>query len=237
MKKFLLIACMALLGVYSASAQNETFKNLQWEAVVGLNSSDIGGMGNKIGFHLGAKAEMALPSIAEGIYANAGAFISLKGCKQDYGDLGNGKTNAYYLEIPIHIGSKHYVNENLSIYGEVGPYIAYGIGGKMKSTYIDGYDYDYDYDYGYGYDYDYDIESSTSKIDTFGDGGLKRFDIGAGIRVGVELKNKYTFSLGYDWGFVDIYKKSDLDFEEEGVIDLTPSAKNSNLTISIGYKI
>ena len=233
MKKFLLIACMALLGVCSMSAQSETFKNLQWEAVAGMNSSDIGGLGNKIGFHLGAKAEMKLPSVANGVYANAGAFISLKGSKQDYGELGKSTTNAYYLEIPIHIGYKHNVNENLSIYGEVGPYIAYGIGGKLETTdtYIEG---DYDYDSGYNTT----ISQSKTKIDTFGDGGLKRFDIGAGLRVGVELKNKYTFSLGYDWGFVDIYKDSGLEFEDdaEGVIDLTPSAKNSNLTISLGYK-
>ena len=114
MKKVLLIACMALFSVCSVSAQSETFKDLQWEAVVGMNNSDIGSLGNKIGFHLGAKAEVALPSVANGVYANAGAFISLKGCKQDYGDLGKSTTNAYYLEIPIHIGYKHYVNENLS---------------------------------------------------------------------------------------------------------------------------
>ena len=232
MKKVLLIACMALFSVCSVSAQSETFKDLQWEAVVGMNNSDIGSLGNKIGFHLGAKAEVALPSVANGVYANAGAFISLKGCKQDYGDLGKSTTNAYYLEIPIHIGYKHYVNENLSIYGEVGPYIAYGIGGKLETsdTYIEG---DYDYDSGYNTT----ISQSKSKIDTFGDGGLKRFDIGAGLRVGVELKNKYTFSLGYDWGFVDIYKDSDLDLDnDEYTIDLTPSAKNANLTISLGYK-
>ena len=232
MKKFLLIACMALFVVRSVSAQSETFKNLQWEAVAGMNSSDIGGLGNKIGFHLGAKAEITLPSVANGVYANAGAFLTLKGCKQDYGDLGKSTTNAYYLEIPIHIGYKHYVNENLSIYGEVGPYIAFGIGGKLEGTEteIDG---DYDYDSGYTTT----ISQSKSKIDTFGDGGLKRFDIGAGLRVGVELKNKYTFSLGYDWGFVDIYKDSGFESGiEEDVIDLTPSAKNSNLTISLGYK-
>lgn len=232
MKKVLLIACMALFSVCSVSAQSETFKDLQWEAVVGMNNSDIGSLGNKIGFHLGAKAEVALPSVANGVYANAGAFISLKGCKQDYGDLGKSTTNAYYLEIPIHIGYKHYVNENLSIYGEVGPYIAYGIGGKLETseTYIEG---DYDYESGYNTT----ISQSKSKIDTFGDGGLKRFDIGAGLRVGVELKNKYTFSLGYDWGFVDIYKDSDLDLDDdEYTIDLTPSAKNANLTISLGYK-
>ena len=175
---------------------------------------------------------MTIPSDANGVYANAGAIITLKGSKQDYGDLGKSTTNAYYLEIPIHIGYKHYVNENLSIYGEVGPYIAFGIGGKLEETEteIDG---DYDYDSGYTLT----NSQSKSKLDTFGDGGLKRFDIGAGLRVGVELKNKYTFSLGYDWGFVDIYKDSGLESGiEEDVIDLTPSAKNSNLTISLGYK-
>ena len=222
MKKLIIMLCAVVMGLNSMLAQNETTENLQWEAVVGVNNSDMGDMGDKIGFHLGARAEIALPSVADGVYMNAGALISLKGCELDMGDLGGAKTNAYYLEIPIHIGYKHIVNENLSIYGEVGPYIAYGIGGKTEATEVD-------------FDMDYDYEVTTNKSNTFGSDGMKRFDIGAGLRFGVEIKNKYTLSIGYDKGFIDTYNSSD-DSDDEYTIDLTPSLKNTNLTFSFGYR-
>lgn len=41
---------------------------------------------------------MDLPSLFDGVYANAGAFQSLKGASIDFGDLADGKSNAYYLE-------------------------------------------------------------------------------------------------------------------------------------------
>ena len=41
---------------------------------------------------------MDLPSLFDGAYANAGAFLSLKGASIDFGDLADGKSNAYYLE-------------------------------------------------------------------------------------------------------------------------------------------
>lgn len=217
MKKVLLMACMALLGIGSMSAQSDTFKGLQWEANVGMNNSDWGGLGAKIGFHIGAKAEMTLPSIADGVYANAGAFLTLKGCKQDYGDLAEATSNAYYLEIPIHIGYKYIINEKIAVYGDVGPYIAFGLFGKSKATAINDWT---------------DGSTTTEKTNTFGD-HAKRFDLGAGLKVGVEFMKKYTFSIGYDWGFIDCYKDMHKD---EDVIDLTPSMKHKNLTISLGYR-
>ena len=69
----------------------------------------------------------------------------------------------------------------------------------------------------------------------FGSDGMKRFDIGAGLRFGVEIKNKYTLSIGYDKGFIDTYNSSD-DSDDEYTIDLTPSLKNTNLTFSFGYR-
>ena len=82
---------------------------------------------------------------------------------------------------------------------------------------------------------DYDYEVTTNKSNTFGSDGMKRFDIGAGLRSGVEIKNKYTLSIGYDMGLIDTYNSSD-DSDDEYTIDLTPSLKNTNLTFSFGYR-
>lgn len=72
---------------------------------------------------------------------------------------------------------------------------------------------------------------------------MKRFDIGAGLKFGVEVLQKYTLSIGYDWGFMNLAKSADAgttgedwsDDEYEGD-DLNSSLKSKNLTISIGYK-
>lgn len=208
------MACMALFGIGSISAQSDTFKNLQWEANVGMNNSSMGYLNSKIGFHIGVRAEMALPSIADGVYANAGAFLTQKGGKVDFGDLAEVTVNAYYLEIPIHIGYKYIINEKIAVYGDVGPYIAFGLFGKTKAT---------------------AISDLTEKTNTFDD--VKRFDLGAGFKIGAEFMKKYTFSIGYDWGFIDGYK-GESGYNEDGVyeIDVTPSMKHKNFTISLGYR-
>lgn len=100
--------------------------------------------------------------------------------------------NPYYLEIPVHFGYKYAVNETLALFGEFGPYFGIGLFGK------------------------------TDGEDVFCDGGYKRFDLGLGLRAGLEFNQKVPVSIGYDFGVLDV---------AEGV-----SAKNRNLTISVGYK-
>lgn len=218
MKKllFILAACVAI----GASAQN----NIQWEGIAGLNVSNLGGLGSKPGFHIGAKAEMGIPSIANGVYANAGALLSFKGCKQDYGELGNSKTNANFLDIPIHLGYRYAINDKISVFGEVGPYFAIGLFGKTKvvEAYIEGPE---------------SVEQTETKVNTFDE--IKRFDVGAGLKFGIEFNQKYSFAIGYDWGFINLYDRKsfeDPDSDEDYTIDITPSMKNKNLSISIGYK-
>ncbi len=62
----------------------------------------------------------------------------------------------------------------------------------------------------------------TDGEDVFGDDGYKRFDFGLGLRAGLEFNQKVPVSIGYDFGLLDI---------NDGV-----SAKNRNLTLSVGYK-
>lgn len=62
----------------------------------------------------------------------------------------------------------------------------------------------------------------TDGEDVFGDGGFKRFDFGLGLRAGLEFNKKVPVSIGYDFGVLDVADEL--------------SAKNRNLTISVGYK-
>lgn len=167
---------------------------------------------------------MGIPSIANGVYANAGALLSFEGCKQDYGELGSSKANANFLDIPIHLGYRYAINDKVSVFGEVGPYFAIGLFGKTKEveTNIGGTEF---------------VEQTETKVNTFDE--IKRFDVGAGLKFGIEFNQKYSFAIGYDWGFINLDDRKDFgdpDSNEDYTIDITPSMKNKNLSISIGYK-
>ena len=134
------------------------------------------------------------------------------------GELGNAKTNMNYLEIPIHIGYQYAINDDFSVFGEFGPYFAIGLFGKTDGEEMD-------------YNDNWEIVSNSVSYNTFDE--FKRFDFGLGLRFGVEFKQRYTLSIGYDFGLVNGWKEPEADDEE---IDLTGKVKNRNLTIGIGYK-
>lgn len=214
MKKLFLVLCVALIGMGSAFAQS----NLSWEGQIGMNVAKQSGYDSRIGYHLGARAKLELPSLTNGLYANAGAFLTLKGTSFDMGELGSTKTNLNYLEIPIHLGYQYAINDNFSVFGEFGPYFAIGLFGKTKVNESD-------------WDDNYNLVSTSYSYNTFDE--FKRFDFGLGFRFGVEFKQKYTLSIGYDFGLVNVWKEADPSDEE---VDLTGKIKNKNLTIGVGYK-
>lgn len=211
MKKTIITLCIALISVCTSAQES-----IQWEANAGLNIASQSNFSSLIGFHVGVRGKIELPTIAENVYANAGALLTFKGCSFDYGELGSSKIHANYLEFPIHIGYQSKVNENLSLFGEFGPYFSLGLFGKNSSTYY--------------YESEYETENETENDNTFD--MYKRFDFGLGFRFGANINQKYTFAIGYDFGLIDCYKGTD----DEDDIDLTPSLKNSNLYFSLGYK-
>ena len=75
----------------------------------------------------------------------------------------DGKSNAYYLEVPVHFGYKHTVSDKFALFGEFGPYFACGLFGKTSSNALD-------------YDDNFDFVSESEKPDTFDE--FKRFDFG-----------------------------------------------------------
>ena len=66
-----------------------------------------------------------------------------------------------------------------------------------------------------------EIGGNSASEDIFGDDGLKRFDLGLGLKAGVEFSKKYQVAISYDFGLVEVIK-------EVGM-------KNRNLMISLGY--
>lgn len=100
--------------------------------------------------------------------------------------------NSIYLQLPINVGYKYRLKQNMSIVILGGPYLAYGVGGKLtdEKVYADGV-------------------RIKEKDDVFGDRAWKRFDSGFSVTLGVELK-KISLNMGYDFGMINIDRSFDV---------------------------
>lgn len=178
---FLFIALFATVWEMKAQSIGAPFR---WETTLGLNVSDLGGLGSRTGFHIGARFEIPIFAMNEKTYINAGTILSLKGCSQNHRILGSIKTNPYYLDIPIHFGYRHSITRKVSVFAEAGPYFSIGLFGKHKieqiSATADG-----------GSDPNIVKEDYIENV--FGSNGLKRFDFGLGFRIGAELQKDILY--------------------------------------------
>lgn len=182
MKKFLMtlaVACFAL----TASAQEKG--DFRFGVTAGMNVSNITDMkmDSRIGFHVGAKAEY---NITDNLYGNAALLFSQKGNQKEEGGV-EATSNPGYLELPIHIGYRFKMGDKVSIFGETGPYFAYGICGKDKLEGAGPADYDVKF-------FDYD--------------NANKFDFGWGVKAGVEYA-KFQISLGYEYGITKVFDADD----------------------------
>jgi hypothetical protein len=104
----------------------------------------------------------------------------------------------------------------------VGLYAGYGIGGKIKGEETS--------------DYTGETETRTEKVNFLGESNLEkeeytnRFDLG--LTLGLTLQySKFTFGLGYDYGFLKVDNKNDDDeffLSKDGL-------SNRNFKVSVGY--
>ena len=94
MKKILVLFALLMTSVMGIHAQ----EGLKWGAMAGMNSSKFStdGFDSKVGFHVGIKAEKDLPQIAQGVYLDMAALLSLKGT-QINGNDASLKFNPDYL--------------------------------------------------------------------------------------------------------------------------------------------
>ncbi len=92
---------------------------------------------------------------------------------------GNTKITLNYLEVPLYLLYQSTSSSAGNIFGGIGPYFAYGIGGNMKTG-----------------------SSSTKAFDKTT--GYKPFDAGLGVTAGYKITNSFSFSLVYEIGIVNI---------------------------------
>lgn len=207
MKK-LLLAFMGIAFVAGSAMAQDYEKNL-YGVRVGMNVANISASGfsadSKVGFHVAGVYQRLLMA-ERPLYLETGLQLSQKGFKFGSED----KYNTMYLEVPVMVNYKFNIKDIVSVYPSVGFYYAFGVGGKNKETF----------------------EGETEKYDMFGDMGyLKRSDFGMRFSGTVDWKC-LSFSLGYEFGFVNIYKEDPVEVDEYGI---SAKMKTGNFFLSIGY--
>lgn len=190
MKKFkgILIAALLACGTLTASAQHKS--DLRFGVTAGMNVARVTDLDaeSRIGFNLGARVDYG---ITDNFYVNGALLFTQKGYKLDsenvYEARGTVKGNPGYLEIPIHVGYRYHLDDDLNLFLETGPYLAFGVCGKTKVEYsVLG-------------------QEGSDDDDYFDGGGARTFDGGWGLRFGVEVSG-FQVHMAYDYGFSKVWE-------------------------------
>ncbi len=178
MKRILLLL-VALMATCTLSAQE-----FRWGPTLGMNLanvhfSDQNSSDCYVGFNLGVKGELTFTDAqSDGFYADARLLYTLKG-----GSWVGFHQNLGYLELPLNVGYRYAVSNDVRLFGGVGPYFALGVIGNNVQKNGD----------------------TKIKTDLFGV-SYKRFDFGLNYNVGVELYDKWQVFLGFEHGLINSLK-------------------------------
>lgn len=210
MKKIIYSICMAWTAL-SASAQSEEEK-VTFGLRAGVNFQNFNGKDENgdnlsnslvVKYNAGANVEFLL---APDYYLQAGLLFSAKGSKK-------GSTNYQlnYVELPIYFLFKPQLGSDRILLG-LGPYLAYGVGGKVKTN------------------------GSSAKINYAGEASaadyyktFKPFDAGANFLAGYEFNNGLSFQINAQLGLTSISPKASF-------LPKQPAYKNTGFGLSLGYR-
>lgn len=194
-KKMIGALAFALCAVVCANAQdnnNEKKNTVLIYAGPQLSTANCSGgatLSGKFSFLAGLQYEHNFSEMW-GFYA--GAEYSAKGTKDLLFE--DGREDNYNLNyIQVNLGGK-FQKEILGIDGfiEVGPYLAYGLGGSCE---VGGHEMD-------GSSFD-DLSVRNYQIYADGGCGFKKFDAGINVGVGVEFSG-FRIMVGYQQGLMNI---------------------------------
>lgn len=236
MKKIFALALAAIMCASSAKALEYIPESgFTVQGLFGMNISNFrhpdaafdGLTDPKAGFNLGVRGEYMLPS-CYGVFVNLGVNYTMKGAKMDVAaSLPDDysctvKYRPCYIEIPLHVGYRFNVLDNLGIFADFGPYFAIGVNGKEK----------FEFDGDAVEDYSKKFFRNSKMIL----GEIQRYDFGLGFRVGAEYANHHSLNFSFDWGLTDMYRDSyRREFFKENGYELG-KLKNFNAGITYGYR-
>ena len=183
MKKAMLVLLVALLSVATVNAQFKVGLRAGFNASTISNLPDIAGVVDVSNYYLpGFQAGlMAQYLITPQFGIESGLYFSQLGTKQEFTLLG-AKTSKiwkpYYLQLPLTVLYKIDAGLGLFLSPQVGGYLGYGVGGKIKT--------------------------GNTEDDFFND---NRNNFDAGLTFGFNVEHSgFVIGLGYDLGLLKINK-------------------------------
>lgn len=212
MKKLFLV-CACALSALTMSAQRATSSSssffstekaeggVQFGIRAGVNFANISykesdvsyDFDSRTSFHVGVIADIPL---MQSLYVQTGLYLQNKGFKSS-GEDWKETYKPMYLEIPVLASYRYDFSDALQLQFNVGPYFAYGIGGKVKIE-DDGEKYDWDF---------FDDED-----------GFKRFDCGLQVGGGLTFAKHYYLGVTYEFGFCNIEDDDDFNTKNNNLM-------------------
>lgn len=203
-------------------AQTAEKGKLSFGIVGGINFQNLNGKlstGDKLendmllGFHAGVNVQIP---IAPEFYFQPGLMFAVKGAKSTpfAGNDYTKKTKINYIEMPLNMVYKAALGNGFFMLG-FGPYVAYGIGGKVQ-TEVGSVTLEKNIEF----------QSQAGALDY---PVYKRFDAGANIFAGFEMASGLFVQLDTQFGMLDINP-------DRGTSNDKSASKNTGFGISAGYR-
>ena len=178
MKKLFFAAFALVAGVLSAQAQNaihprvEVAGNFARSVITNVDGSSVDGLKVRPGFRASVAAEIDL---ATGVYLAPGITFRQEGAK-----FANTSLGLNYLSVPVNLGIRAGLGDNLAVSVEGGPSFAYGISS---------------------------VSDVKGALDAFKSGYRKRFDAGFNASAALEYSKVYL-RVGTELGLVNTLKEA-----------------------------
>ena len=214
--KILSVLIVAIITAFTAQAQDS---GMRVGILGGVNLQNLTGEdydGEKLdmklspGFHVGVN--LMIP-IAPDFNFQPGLLFSGKGAKSEEGST-DATIKLSYIELPLNLLYRAQLGEGYVMIG-FGPYLGYGIGGKIKSE---------------GVEIDVKFKNEVGSGDPDNVAYFKGFDAGANIFVGYEMSSGLFLQLNSQLGLLNISPDYVGETGDSGTI------KNTGFGLSVGYR-
>ncbi|MDT8402672.1 MAG: porin family protein [Bacteroidales bacterium] len=222
-KKLYTIGLILFLSASLAIAQTNETGKISFAILGGINLQTLTGTdhsGDKldndmlIGYHAGINIQIP---IASEFYFQPGLLYSLKGAKNTSGSL-TSSTRVSYIELPLNLVYKGKLGNGYFMLG-LGPYISYGIGGKVTTTGGDA-----------SLDTDVAFQNSVELTDPVATTYFTPLDAGGNIFAGYEMAGGLFFQLNTQLGMMKVNP------ENAWFSDDKASIKHTGYGLSLGYR-
>lgn len=217
-----LLSIVLILALSASFAIAQEPGKMSFGILGGVNFQNLNGKfssGDKLendmlmGFHGGVNVQIP---IAPEFYFQPGVMYAIKGAKSTPfdGNYYTKTTKINYIEVPLNLVYKGALGNGFVMLG-FGPYVAYGIGGKVE-TEVGSVTVEKDIEF--------KNEAGVAEYPVY-----KAFDAGANIFVGFEMASGIFLQLDTQFGMLNINP-------DRGTADDKSASKNTGFGLSLGYR-